>query len=181
MAPQHPAALKLWRSEIKRAAENFEDEAWNLVEQLREKNRGVNPEMYKLNGKVSFLFLLFAHFCEILIGLPSLFFFNIFFLSFQYPDTHVHWLISSGYIDAEGNTLRKIPHFDQWVNEAAVKREKEAADRLAAAEAGVEYVPPPKPVVPEQFKPFSTDPYFHLPPGLDKMYMPHGTLLSQKF
>lgn len=92
----------------------------------------------------------------------------------QYPDTHVHWLISNGYIDAEGNTLRKVPPYDQWLAEATQKREKEAADRKAAAEAGVEYVPPPKPVVPEGFKPFYSDPYFHLPHGLDKLYLPHG-------
>jgi hypothetical protein len=95
--------------------------------------------------------------------------------SLQYPDVFAHWLISKGYIDAEGNTLRKVPSYDQWIKEAGEKREKEAADRKAAAAAGVEYVPPPKPVVPKRFQPFYSDRYFHLPPGLDKLYLPHGT------
>lgn len=142
--PKTPEALKLWRSEIKRTVENFEEDVWKIAEALKEKNAGYDPENYKING--------------------------------QYPDTHVHWLISNGYIDAEGNTLRKIPPYDQWIKEATVRREKEGADRKAAAEAGVEYVPPPKPAVPEGFKPFYSDPYFHLPPGLDKMYLPHGEL-----
>lgn len=108
--------------------------------------------------------------------------FTVFFLLFllflfQYPDVFVHWLISSGYIDAEGNTLRKVPTFDQWIKETAEKMEKESADRQAAAEAGVEYVPPPKPAVPEGYKPFGDDMHLHLPPGLETMYLPHGMLL----
>lgn len=54
--PKTPEALKLWRSEIKRTVENFEEDVWKIAEALKEKNAGYDPENYKINGQVRFLF-----------------------------------------------------------------------------------------------------------------------------
>ena len=60
--PQHPEALKLWRSEIKLASENFENDVFNIMELLREKNDGHDPENYKVNGQVSLFLQLHFYF-----------------------------------------------------------------------------------------------------------------------
>jgi hypothetical protein len=51
--PQHPEALKLWRSEVKRTIHNFNKDVYRILEALEEKNAGCDPENYKVNGQVS--------------------------------------------------------------------------------------------------------------------------------
>jgi len=54
--PKHPEALKLWRSEIKYTIDTFEEDVWKIIEALKEKNAGYDPENYKIYGQVSFKF-----------------------------------------------------------------------------------------------------------------------------